>query len=43
MDTLRQWLKTYGRELDKETRQECAETEKLLKKALAGGGEVKEL
>ncbi|XP_062863876.1 tonsoku-like protein isoform X2 [Trichomycterus rosablanca] len=37
LDSLRQWLKTYGRELDQETRQACAETEKLLKKALAGG------
>ncbi|KAI5616670.1 tonsoku-like protein, partial [Silurus asotus] len=36
LDTLRQWLKTYGRELDQETRQDCSETEKLLKRALAG-------
>lgn len=39
LDTLRQWLKTYGRELDQETRQDCAETEKLLKRALVGAGE----
>ncbi|XP_072221759.1 tonsoku-like protein [Leuresthes tenuis] len=37
MDTLRQWQRTYSRELDEETRKECAATEKLLKKALAGG------
>ncbi|TSO25206.1 Tonsoku-like protein [Bagarius yarrelli] len=36
LDTLRQWIKTYGHELDQETRQDCSETEKLLKKALAG-------
>ncbi|MCI4382630.1 hypothetical protein PGIGA_G00017020 [Pangasianodon gigas] len=36
LDTLRQWLKTYGRELDQETRQDCSETEKLLKRALSG-------
>ncbi|XP_053489149.1 tonsoku-like protein [Ictalurus furcatus] len=36
MDTLRHWLKTYGRELDQETRRDCSETEKLLKRALAG-------
>lgn len=39
LDTLRQWLKTYGRELDQEARQDCSETEKLLKRALAGAGE----
>lgn len=39
MDTLRHWLKTYGRELDQETRRDCSETEKLLKRALAGAGE----
>lgn len=38
LDTLRQWQRTYGRELDGDTRQECAATEKLLRKALAGGG-----
>ncbi|XP_053366444.1 tonsoku-like protein [Clarias gariepinus] len=36
LDTLRQWLKTYGRELDQEARQECSETEKILKRVLAG-------
>ncbi|KAK3538198.1 hypothetical protein QTP70_033122 [Hemibagrus guttatus] len=36
LDTLRQWLKTYGRELDQETRQDCSEIEKLLKRALTG-------
>lgn len=39
LDTLRQWQKTYSRELDYETQQECAATERLLRKALAGGGE----
>lgn len=39
LDTLRQWLKTYGRELDQETRQDCSEMEKLLKRALTGAGE----
>lgn len=38
LDTLRQWLKTYGRELDQETRRDCSETEKLLKRALTGAG-----
>uniref|UniRef100_A0A3Q3A6S2 Tonsoku-like protein n=1 Tax=Kryptolebias marmoratus TaxID=37003 RepID=A0A3Q3A6S2_KRYMA len=37
MDTLRQWQRTYSRELDEETRRECVITEKLLRKALAGG------
>ncbi|XP_072313998.1 tonsoku-like protein [Eucyclogobius newberryi] len=36
MDTLCHWKKTYSRELDRETKQECADTERLLKKALAG-------
>lgn len=36
MDTLCQWQRTYSRELDRETKQECAATEKLLRKALAG-------
>ncbi|XP_075874083.1 tonsoku-like protein [Nelusetta ayraudi] len=36
-DTLRQWRQTYGRELDHETRQECAATERLLKKAMTRG------
>lgn len=40
MDTLRQWQRTYSRELDQDTRQECVATEKLLRKALAGGGEA---
>lgn len=30
----------YSRELDQETRQKCVTTEKLLRKALAGGGEA---
>uniref|UniRef100_A0A8C6LFG3 Tonsoku-like protein n=1 Tax=Nothobranchius furzeri TaxID=105023 RepID=A0A8C6LFG3_NOTFU len=38
-DTLRHWQKMYSRELDKETRQECLITEKLLRKALSRGGE----
>ncbi|XP_013870324.1 tonsoku-like protein [Austrofundulus limnaeus] len=37
MDTLRQWQRTYRRELDEDTRQECVLTEELLRKALAGG------
>ncbi|TMS21560.1 Tonsoku-like protein [Larimichthys crocea] len=37
MDTLRHWQKTYSRELDQETKQECAATERLLRKAVAGG------
>ncbi|XP_028251309.1 tonsoku-like protein [Parambassis ranga] len=37
LDTLRQWQKTYSRELDQDTKQECIATEKLLRKALAGG------
>ncbi|XP_037550604.1 tonsoku-like protein [Nematolebias whitei] len=37
MDTLRQWQRTYSRELDEDTRQECVITEKLLRRALAGG------
>ncbi|KAM8916057.1 LOW QUALITY PROTEIN: tonsoku-like protein [Spinachia spinachia] len=37
MDTLRKWQRTYIRELDKDTRQECITTETLLRKALAGG------
>ncbi|KAK2879094.1 hypothetical protein Q8A67_019885 [Cirrhinus molitorella] len=36
LDTLRQWFKTYSRQLDQETKQECLETEKLLKRALSG-------
>uniref|UniRef100_A0A1A7XW82 NF-kappa-B inhibitor-like protein 2 n=1 Tax=Iconisemion striatum TaxID=60296 RepID=A0A1A7XW82_9TELE len=36
-NTLRHWQKTYSRELDKETRQECLITEKLLRKALSQG------
>ncbi|XP_036928590.1 tonsoku-like protein [Acanthopagrus latus] len=37
MDTLRQWQRTYSRELDQETKQECVATERLLRKALTGG------
>ncbi|XP_044231765.1 tonsoku-like protein [Thunnus albacares] len=37
MDTLRQWQRTYSRELDQDTKQECTATERLLRKALAGG------
>uniref|UniRef100_A0A673CSH3 Tonsoku-like protein n=1 Tax=Sphaeramia orbicularis TaxID=375764 RepID=A0A673CSH3_9TELE len=37
MDALRQWQKTYSKELDQDTRQECSATERLLRKALAGG------
>ncbi|KAM9842687.1 tonsoku-like protein [Aulostomus maculatus] len=37
VDTLRQWQRMYSRELDQEARQECTATERLLKKALAGG------
>ncbi|MEQ2188558.1 hypothetical protein GOODEAATRI_016316, partial [Goodea atripinnis] len=37
MDTLHHWQRTYRRELDEETRQECLCTERLLKKAAAGG------
>lgn len=40
MDTLRQWQRTYSQELDQDTKQECIATEKLLRKALAGGGEA---
>lgn len=40
IDTLRQWQRTYSRELDQDTRQECIAIEKLLRKALAGGGEA---
>lgn len=40
MDTLRQWQRTYSKELDQDTKQECMETERLLRKALAGGGEA---
>lgn len=38
LDTLRHWQKKYSRELDQETRQECTITERLLRKAQAGGG-----
>ncbi|XP_031436536.1 tonsoku-like protein isoform X2 [Clupea harengus] len=38
LDSLRQWFKTYNRELDADARQECASTEKLLRRAMAGGG-----
>ncbi|KAM7375942.1 hypothetical protein PAMP_005702 [Pampus punctatissimus] len=36
-DTLRQWQRTYSRELDQEAKLECTATERLLKKALGGG------
>ncbi|CAL1575200.1 unnamed protein product [Knipowitschia caucasica] len=36
MDTLCHWQRTYRRELDRETKQECAATERLVRKALAG-------
>lgn len=39
LDTLHQWQRTYSRELDQEARQDCVATERLLRKALAGGGE----
>ncbi|XP_041667769.1 tonsoku-like protein [Cheilinus undulatus] len=37
MDTLHQWMRTYRRELDQDTKQECIATERLLRKALTGG------
>ncbi|XP_058472275.1 tonsoku-like protein [Solea solea] len=37
MDTLRQWQRTYNRELDHEAKKECVTTERLLRKVLAGG------
>ncbi|KAJ3613544.1 hypothetical protein NHX12_019791 [Muraenolepis orangiensis] len=37
LDTLRHWQRTYSRELDRDARQECTVTEKLLRRALAGG------
>ncbi|XP_074516688.1 tonsoku-like protein [Sebastes fasciatus] len=37
MDSLRHWQRTYSRELDQDTKQECVATERLLRKALAGG------
>uniref|UniRef100_A0A3B4BRN7 NF-kappa-B inhibitor-like protein 2 n=1 Tax=Pygocentrus nattereri TaxID=42514 RepID=A0A3B4BRN7_PYGNA len=40
LDSLRQWRKTYGRELDQETVRECIETEKFLKRAQIGGAPV---
>jgi len=40
MDTLRQWQRTYSRELDSDAKQQCVATERLLRKALAGGGEA---
>lgn len=40
LDTLHQWQRMYSRELDQEARQDCVTTEKLLRKALAGGGEA---
>ncbi|XP_029972511.1 tonsoku-like protein [Salarias fasciatus] len=35
-DTLLQWQRTYSRELDQETRLECRETERLLRRAASG-------
>uniref|UniRef100_A0AAQ5ZX39 Tonsoku-like protein n=1 Tax=Amphiprion ocellaris TaxID=80972 RepID=A0AAQ5ZX39_AMPOC len=40
LDTLRQWQRTYSRELDQDTRQECVITERLLRKSLTGGGKA---
>ncbi|XP_036450133.1 tonsoku-like protein [Colossoma macropomum] len=37
LDSLCQWRKTYGRELDQDTVRECTETEKFLKRAETGG------
>uniref|UniRef100_G3P3J2 Tonsoku-like protein n=1 Tax=Gasterosteus aculeatus aculeatus TaxID=481459 RepID=G3P3J2_GASAC len=37
MDTLHKWQRTYRRELDEDTKQECVTTEAVLRKALAGG------
>ncbi|XP_061105905.1 tonsoku-like protein [Conger conger] len=39
-DSLRLWLKTYSRHLDQDARQECSETERLMKRAAAGRGPV---
>uniref|UniRef100_H3DIT7 Tonsoku-like protein n=1 Tax=Tetraodon nigroviridis TaxID=99883 RepID=H3DIT7_TETNG len=38
LDTLHQWQRMYSGELDQEARQDCVATEKLLRRALAGGG-----
>ncbi|XP_037097712.1 tonsoku-like protein [Syngnathus acus] len=40
MHTLRHWQRTYKKELDHEAKQECAATERLLKKAMSGGALV---
>ncbi|KAG7224182.1 hypothetical protein INR49_019917 [Caranx melampygus] len=37
LDTLRHWQRTYNRELDRDTKQECIITERLLREALSGG------
>ncbi|XP_062325162.1 tonsoku-like protein isoform X2 [Osmerus eperlanus] len=37
LDSLRLWQRMYSRHLDQEARQECTITEKLLRRALAGG------
>ncbi|XP_077395947.1 tonsoku-like protein [Festucalex cinctus] len=37
LEELHHWLRRHKKELDQETKQECAATERLLKKALAGG------
>ncbi|XP_068094261.1 tonsoku-like protein [Hyperolius riggenbachi] len=36
MGSLGEWVQTYGKHLDKETRRNCKETETLLREALAG-------
>lgn len=40
LDTLHQWQRMYSRELDHEAREACITTERLLRKALTGGGEA---
>ncbi|KAM6973229.1 tonsoku-like protein [Aplochiton taeniatus] len=37
LDSLRHWQRIYNRELDQEARQECAATERLLRKAIVSG------
>ncbi|XP_041422944.1 tonsoku-like protein isoform X2 [Xenopus laevis] len=36
LGSLQEWIRTYGKHLDQETRQNCKETESLLREALAG-------
>lgn len=43
LDTLHQWQRTYSRELDHEAKQACIATERLLRKALSGGGKAFEV